>query len=188
MSLGGGADRAWLEPVTDKGSLQGDGSPRYDDLMGGHTGNTEGLNVENPQPGFVYIWERNTPRDLRRCLHMNKGELVVDGMEENATLRTIGSGSTPIDSTQVYQDVVLVRYPAEQIRRIREAEQKRAQAMLRSGSDEFLGKVTALEREMDPRGRGTRFTMEDHRLSITDDSRGLEIDSWTPDQGILNRK
>ncbi len=187
VSLGGGADREWLEPLNDKGSRVGDGSPRFDDLVGCHVGNCEGLNVENPEPGMVYVWELNRGPELRTAA-MNGAIIVTDDMPERASLRSLASTNQgTLDTAQIYQDVILVKYPAERIRQRREAEQKRAQAMLRSGSDEFLGRVTAAERLLDPRGRGTRFANVDHRIEVTDDRRDRVIDEWSPEHGILNR-
>lgn len=190
MSLGGGADREWLEPLNEAGSRQGDGSAAYDDLTGCHIGNSEILNVTGLRPGFVPIWEKNEPGNVRSCLRRG-GIVVTDDMPEGAFIKDLGAGqSTKLDSAYTHQDVILVLYPEEKIRAIREEEQRKAQAMLRSGSDEFLTRVTAAER-MYSQQRGnipTRYAESQHQMTVTDDRReGRVVDEWSPEHGILNR-
>ena len=62
--LGGGADRFNLKPLSPEGNRDGDDNPELDNLMGCHTGTAYGLNITNPQPGYVYKWPRNKARDI----------------------------------------------------------------------------------------------------------------------------
>ena len=179
MSIGGGADRAWLEPVDHEGNREG--------VLGCHTGNTEGLNIENPEPGMAYLWQKNDAARIRGSLR--DGYVVVsDSDPELAHMKSLGSANqSTVDTSQMYGDVILMKAPIEKVRLIREREHQRAQEMLRSGSDNFLSKVTQAEVELDPRGKGTRFALGDHRMKITagftEDS--PEIDEWSPEHGIL---
>jgi hypothetical protein len=187
VGLGGGYDRAWLKPASPDGNTTGD-SEDFDNVLGCHTGPHAGLNVFNPQAGWVYVHERNTPVDQMAA--RAKGGIPVQGDDpEYLQLRNMHQdGPQPIDTSQIYNDCILFKYPEERIREIREQEQRRAQAMMRNGSDDFMGRVTAAEQEMDPRGRGTRFAFSDHRMDFKDEKTGDTWDEWTPDQGIINRR
>lgn len=180
MSLGGGGDRAWLEPTDQQGNREG--------TTGCHTGTTEGLNVDNAQPGYSYLWARNDAASIR--FEMRRGyRLVGDSDPEMARMKELGStNSSTVDTTMLYGDVILMKAPVESVRKIREEEVRRAQMQLRSGTDDFLNKVTAAERDLEfnPRGVATRFALSENQTQITDshDEGGRVLDVWTSDQGI----
>lgn len=177
--LGGGADRSWLEPVDHEGNREG--------VTGSHTGPSEILNIDNAQPGFGYLWAKNDAASIRS--EMRRGYAVVNANDpEMANIQHLsGSNVATIDSTKLVGDVILMRIPTEQLRKIRDAESQRARAMLRSGSDEFLQRVTQAEAELDPRGRGTRFSESTHRMTVRGGSEddAAVLDEWSPEHGIL---
>ncbi len=187
MGLGGGYDREWLAPPDEGGNIQGD-EDMYENVVGNHKGPHAGLNVFNPQAGWIYVHERNTTVDRARS-RAKGGRFVSADDPEFLGLRYMHDDApSAIDTTEIYNDLILVAYPEARIRELREAEAAKSQAMMRSGSDDFLGRVTAAEREMDPRGRGTRFAMQDHRLDYVDERSGKMIEEWTPEQGIIDRR
>ena len=182
MSLGGRKDRAWLTPVDPTGALMQD---EYSDMVGCHPigSNTEGLNIQNARPDTEYIWGRNDPSYLRTQIMRRGFELVGSDDPEVAVISTLGQNES-IDTTVIKGDIVLMRRPLAHARREREREQQKSQGMLRSGSDEFLRRVTSAEAELDPRGRGTRFAESQHRIEIKDQNERT-VDSWDPSRGIL---
>jgi hypothetical protein len=182
MSLGGGGDRSWLEPVDNQGNRSSD----VEGTIGCHSGNTEALNIDYSEPGFMYLWGRNTQADIRA--NMRNGYVIVGPDDpEMASMKRLGSiNQSTLDTSQIYGDVILMKAPAERVRKLRETEQERARAMLRSGSDEFLGKVTQAERMLDPRHRDTRFyTAREHNIQVVDERSNQVLDEWIPERGIL---
>lgn len=180
--LGGGKDRAWLEPLDDRGNVRSD-DPDLDDITGCHQGNFFGLNVVHPQQGFHYVWERNTQQDRLR-VRTRGGEVVQAGDPELAAFETAATDrDTQMDSTNVFGDVVLVRYTEDAIRRVREGEQEKARNMMRSGARDFMDRATRAEREI-AGGQATRFRRGDHRLDFEDAS-GAVVDQWVPSDGIV---
>ena len=185
--LGGGADRAWLEPLDPEGNRDPgyEGEEEFDSMVGCHTGNFFGLNVCNPEPGFEYVWERNTDKDKLRCVRQG-GRMVDANDREFAAVRNIlgvPEGS-PLDSLNIYNDVVLFKYPESAIRRKREQEQKKARNMVRGGAKAFIDRASEAEKEI-ARGRATRFARSDHTIEAEDISGNL-VDHWGPEKGIID--
>lgn len=184
--LGGGADREWLEPLDPEGNRDPgyEEEDEFDSMVGCHTGNYFGLNVYNPEPGFEYVWERNTDRDKLRAIQSG-GRMVDANDREFAAVRSVlgANEGAPLDSLNVYNDVVLFKYPESAIRRKREQEQTKARNMIRGGERSFVDRATAAEREMSP-GRATRFARSDHRADL-EDAQGNLVDQWAPDRGII---
>lgn len=181
--IGGGKDRAWLEPLDEEGHIRSD-DPDLDTMVGCHEGNYFGLNVVHPQEGCNYVWERNTRPDLLR-IKTQGGEVVQAGDPELSAFASVETDrDTQMDSTNVYGDVVLVRYTEEAIRRKRDAENKKAQNMMRSGAKDFLDRATQAERDI-AGGQATRFRRNDHRIDLQDDA-GRTVDSWVPGDGIID--
>jgi hypothetical protein len=178
--LGGGADRSWLEPLTLEGNKRTD-NPELEGMVGCHTGRYIGLNIKGAQPGFEYIWERNDAPSMMQA-QQKGGQVVKDGDPEMSAFRAVGyedSNFTPPDSREVYKDVVLVRYPSERIRAIREQEQRKAKAMMREGARDYADRADAFETELSG-GRPTRFRRDDHSLQ-SEDVNGRPVDYWSPD-------
>ena len=185
--LGGGADRAWLEPLNSEGNKEPDGEEEdFDRMVGCHTGNFAGLNLYNPQEGFDYVWERNTERDKLRCLQQG-GRMVDANDPEFAAIRSMlgANEAAPLDSLNVYNDVILFKYPESAIRRKREQEQQKAQRSMRGGAQAFIERANDAERAI-AGGRATRFARSDHRDDLEDGS-GNIVDQWTPDKGIIEK-
>ena len=183
MSFGGKADREWLEPLTNEGSrnLEDD---ELGPVMGCHSGAHEWLNVYGAKPGFTYVWERKKPNDIRKAL-MKGGQVVQEDDEEMTAARKAAGEMdfvTSVDSMAEYNELVLVRYPEAAIRKIREAEQKRADDLLKAGVDSFSDQVTAAEQsqEWNPRSVRTRFATSEHRHEMK--AGGNTESQWTPNR------
>tara|TARA_Y100000590_G_scaffold413_1_gene611 strand:+ start:8930 stop:9478 length:549 start_codon:yes stop_codon:yes gene_type:complete len=181
--LGGGKDNNWLAPLDEEGNRQSD-DIGLESMIGCHTGSYTGLNVVNPQPGYEYKWERNTGPDLLRS-RQNGGQVVQSGDPERAAMNEIISdGPSPLDTSDVYNDVVLMRYPEERMREIREREHDTAQKMMRGGANDFMDRVSQAE-EMLSSGRSTRFRRSDHRLDYVS-PQGDVVEQWAPEDGIIS--
>ena len=183
MSFGGGKNREWLKPLTSEGHIDTE-DPDLDNMIGCHTGNFIGLNVLNPQPGFEYIWERNTGQSIARA-RMRGGQIVQADDPERAAMSKLMSshGRTSMDSSDVYGDVILMKYPEAAIRSIRAKEQAKAQAMMRGGAAEYAERASAIEEQMS-RGMPSRFKRRDHALQSRDSGDNV-VDQWSPGGGII---
>ena len=186
-SFGGKVDREWLEPVDSDGNSPSEEDADYGHTVGCHTGNHMFLNIHNPLPGYHYVWERKNANDLRRAV-LKGGQVVKsDDPEMTAADRAAGADIvTSLDSLAEYNELQLVRYPEEAMRKIREAESNKAAKMLRGGDESFVNSATAGEMapEWNPRGVKTRFATSQHRTEFKGDG-GETVDQWTPDKGIL---
>jgi hypothetical protein len=186
--LGGGKDREWLRPLTDEGSVDVDGSPELDNLVGCHKGPFIGLNIPNPEAGFEYVWENRKPSEVMRA-KMRGGIRVSAQDPEAVALRAfqdehVGKNeSSELDSHYDFNDVTLFKYPVAAIRRIREEEQARAGAMMRGGAAEFADRASAIEQHMS-RGKDTRFRRKDHGMQLVDRAENV-LDEWKPEDGII---
>ena len=179
----GGRDLADLEPW-DPESFDPD-NPHS--MMGNHTGQFLGLNIQNPQPGFIYAhW---TPHKILQA-RLKGYEVVTSEMPERCASHQIeDTDHVDVDSTQAgYPGLVLVRRPISEERRLREEEAEEHRRLMRDGAAEsaYLNGKTAVEAQYSRPGRETRFIREDHQTVVTDgfgdDARHIE--SWSPNQGI----
>jgi len=183
-TTGGGRDRSWLEPLSEEGRIQTD-DINLENMIGCHKGVYMGLNVVNPQPGYSYVWERRKPGDILRARQQG-GQVVTREDPEYAALNTLEDDySTPLDNSDVYQDVVLVRYTDESIRRRREQEAETAQEMFRGGAAQYASRADQLEKTYS-RGLPTRFQRADHSIDFEGEG-GETVDHWSPDQGVIVR-
>jgi hypothetical protein len=186
--VGGGADRFNLKPLSPEGNADGNDVPALDQMTGCHKGTSYGLNLGNPRPGYTYVWERRKGPDILRS--KQRGGTVVDRGDDDypvAATLTGGLEATPLDSAEIYNDLVLFRYPEEAVRRRREQEQAKANAQLRSGAEDFVSQATQAELEYSG-GGPTRFAGRRHRMDFragfSEDS--ALVDQWTPDKGIID--
>jgi hypothetical protein len=189
--LGGGSQREWLEPLDSEGNRQGHDLLVEGRMVGCHLGNFAGLNVCDPQPGFEYEWMMNpsrsgaNPSDGMRIQQLG-GQVVRDGDPEFAAFKHMeGMGdSSPLDTSTIYKELVLVRIPVEKQRARLQAISDKNKRMLRKGPEEsFVGSASALESERYS-GRGpTRFAMRDHQTEFKHDRDTVEVS--LPDSGIV---
>jgi hypothetical protein len=182
--LGGGKDRQWLEPLDEEGYRRTD-EPSLDGMVGTHTGAHVGLNLLAPQEGMEYVWERNNPADILRARQQGGQVVAAEDPERSVMREATDVDYTPLDSAEIYKDVVLVRYPAEAVRRRREHIQQKSEALQRGGARDFADRATSMEREL-AQGLPTRFRRADHRVDFTD-AEGQLVDQWTPESGIIDK-
>ena len=189
--LGGGSQREWLEPLDSEGNRQGHDLLVEGRMVGCHLGNFAGLNVVDPQPGFEYEWMMNPARDgaspsdgMR--IHQVGGQVVKDGDSEFAAFKHMeGMGdSSPLDTSTIYKELVLVRIPAEKQRARLQAISDKNKRMLRKGPEEsFVSNASAQESERYSGYGPTRFARSDHRTEFKHDRDVAELS--LPDSGIV---
>jgi len=188
--LGGGSQREWLEPLDAEGNRRSDDLPIDGQLVGCHIGDYAGLNLVNPQPGFEYEWLLNpaTARNSTAAslqIHSLGGQIVSEGDPEFAAFKLMeGLESTPLDTSTMYKELVLVRIPVERQRaRMAKIEEKNKKMLRRGPEESFVGRASALESERYS-GRGpTRFALRSHQTDFKHDSDSVEVS--LPDSGIV---
>jgi len=184
--FGGKADREWLEPLTDEGHT-GDEDADLGFSIGCHKGAHEWLNIYNPIPGYHYVWERKKPNDLRKAIQ--KGGQIVRSDDPEMTAAANASGgedlANMLDSNAEYNELQLVRYSEDAMRKIRDRERKRAKDILGRPEEDFTESASGAEQssEWNPRGVQTRFATKQHRLEFKAGDETQE--QWSPDKGIL---
>jgi hypothetical protein len=186
--LGGGSDRMNLKPLNSEGNRDGNDHPELDEMVGCHTGTSYGLNLGRARPGHTYVWERRKGPDILRSKQRG-GTVVEKGDDDYPVSATLTGGLEPtsLDSGEIYEDLVLFRYPEEAVRQRREREQAKANEQLRSGAEEFVSQATQAEIEYSG-GGPTRFAARRHRMDFRAGHRDESplLDQWTPDKGIVD--
>lgn len=128
----GGRNNEWLRPIRPDGTLM-------ENVRGTHRGNAEDLNVYNPLPGFLYYWCRSNDSDLMR--YRRQGwEVVPPDSPERAFRRSPDYSGMGLDGIQTNKDVVLVRIPEAQYRRLAEHNARLAQTALAGPTQDYLGR------------------------------------------------
>lgn len=190
--IGAGANREWLVPLDVEGNRPSEHHDIDGTVVGSHTGPYAGLNIYNPQPGFEYQWELNPhkggqfdPASSHR-IHQLGGQIVRTEDPEFAVYQKMEGGAdqpAPLDSNTVFNELVLVRIPSENLRRHREELDTKNQRRLRRGPEEaFVNNTGSTEASYTSRGP-TRFRLSDHRSEFHQGGRAEEIS--TPDSGIV---
>jgi hypothetical protein len=170
--------------------------PNPEDITGCHTGHYYGLNISGARPGFSYQWLNRKPNEVAVARH--KGFVLVNDGDSDSPAYMAGMEEyqdesdtpTPLDTSQVFQDVVLARIPTERLRQLEDANRERSERMLRGGTAAYVAGATPEELETDPDGRPTRFAPRQgkygsHQISFKEDNR--TSDTWVPERGIVER-
>ena len=177
--LGGGKPRDWLTELTTEGNRPLD-EVGLESAIGCHTGQFVHLNVTDPEPGQTYVWERREGRAQMQA-RQRGGRPVGASDPEMIAMNTImaADGATSLDSTSVYGDVILYKYPEDAIRRIRENESVLNNAALRDGAGMYAEQARAIETQLS-QGLPTRFARKDHGLAF-ENLEGNVVDRWAPE-------
>lgn len=119
--------------------------------IGCHVGSGTALNVRNPQPGYVYWYERSKPADVLR--KMNEGwELVTSEHPEGWGAQLPAHVQAALGTARAYQDVVLMRAP-EEIVAARQQENSEQARLSREGIDrDFEDRGRRLQAALGQRG------------------------------------
>ena len=186
--IGGGVDRLTLKPLNPDGNREGNDDPELDNLSGCHSGTSFGLNLVNKQPGYIYKYPRNTARDIN--YYRRLGGTVVKTQDPEWSVNSKVPGDmdpTQLDSGDIYNDVVLMRFPEEAIRQQVEREQVKTKNQLRSGAEEFVSGANQAEIAASD-GVPSRFAMRQHRMDYRAGfvEESPLVDQWTPDKGIVD--
>ena len=189
IGLGGGSDREWLEKLDSEGNRNPELGVE-DRVVGNHTGSCSGLNLFNPQPGFEYQWMLNParsgghPGDAME-IHKVGGQVVVDGDPEYAAFKMMeGLQATGVDTNTVFNELVLVRIPAEKQRERMQRHLDANARMLRKGPEESFVNQASYDENERYSGRGpTRFAMRDHQTIFKHGHDTVEVS--IPDSGIV---
>ena len=158
------------------------------DIIGVHTGDYAGMNIVNPRPGAHYQWARNDPTS--RMIEAQKGGQPVLAGDDDYPAYELGlvydesDTPTPLDTTRVYKDVVLMRYPEDVIAQRRAVEDAASLRAVSEADAEFLHGASPAELASG-QGQRTRFAQRRHNLQMQDES-GVVQQQWTPELGILD--
>lgn len=190
-SMGGGGNRRWLATQKPDGSNQLGTTTTGARIQGSHTGFYTGLNAANPQPGQRYMWERNVPQAV--FLARQRGWEIVNANDSDAPAFLQGlyddndsDRPTPLDTTGVFQDVVYMRTPIENYRRIREETAKQARRIMEGSTQDFLDGASPDEMATGQTKRGylpTRIARNDH-TAVVETGDGT-VRSQVPMRGIV---
>ncbi len=187
MGIGGGGDRSWLTPLRPDGNLRHDTHGVNAEIRGGHRGFYAGLNSGNPRPGFQYGWGHNDPSQT--LMARQRGWQVVQQGDEDGPAYRFGGGydstdtPTPLDTADVFQDIIYMRIPEHKLRVLREEEQRRAEQMLHGGGASAYINAADEAEIIAGHGKATRFARRDHQTQIR---RGSEVlAEWSPGAGVV---
>lgn len=187
--LGGGGERDWLIPLDPQGNKSMEADGIFENTVGCHTGLFAGLNIINPQPGYEYQWMLNPSRmgaDVSDSLAIHElGGIVVvaDDPEFAAYQKMQGMDASPLDTSTVFKELVLVRVPEARMRQRREAQVEANLRQLRGGPEEsFVSKASAEEIQAG-QGAPTRFRSRRHQTEFQEGGQTRELS--VPDTGIV---
>ncbi len=190
--IGSGEDRSWLIPLDSEGNRPTDTYDIEGNSIGCHTGPYAGLCVNNPQPGYEYQWEINPQKSgafdpaAAHRIHQLGGQVVQAEDPEFAVYQLMQGYSAqpaPLDSATVFNELVLVRIPAESLRKEREKINETNHRKLRRGPAEaFVNQGRGQESQYNSQGP-TRFRLSDHHSEFLQGAQVEEIS--TPDSGIV---
>jgi hypothetical protein len=188
--LGIGRDNLDLEPLDLDGNRQTD-NPNAS--LGCHTGYFQGLNVFNPQPGWVYYWADSSPRGIQDA-RLSGREVVQAGDPEYAAYNRmfVNTGSNTDSAQTGYPGVILTRRHITIERELREQEAEVSRNLLRSGAverDYIEGGRNSPEEMAAARVRkhdSLRFQTHGHGSRIVDgvSEDGRVVEAWSPNAGI----
>ena len=185
----GGRSMFKFSPVTHDGRTRDfHNIPGDVDMIGVHTGDYAGMNVCNPRPGVTYQWAKRDATS--RMLEAQKGgEPVLMGDEDHPAyeLGVVYDESdtpTPLDTAQVYNDVVLYRYPEEAIASRQAKDAAASLRQVREADSAYLHGASPAELATG-QGQRTRFAERRHRMELQDET-GAVRESWNPEHGILD--
>ena len=192
--LGGGGDRSWLTTQKPDGTNQLEHTTTGARVQGCHKGYYAGLNGANMRPGTRYRWERNVPQAV--YLARQRGWQVVELTDDDAPAFAQGlyddndsDRPTPLDTAGVFQDIVYMRTPIENYRRLREDNLREARRIREGSTEEFLQGATDQEMATGQTSRGylpTRLARSDHGSVIERFGEGgVEVEGQIPMRGIV---
>jgi len=169
-NMGGGGDRSWLSVQKPDGSNPDETTTTGARIQGSHKGFYTALNAANPCPGQRYMWERNVPQSV--FLARQRGWEIVHSEDSDAPAFMQGlyddndsDRPTPLDTTGVFQDVVYMRTPVENYRRIRGEIANEARRIMEGSTQDFLDGANSAEMATGQTKRGylpTRIARNDH--------------------------
>ena len=185
----GGRPNFRFSPVREDGTRREYDNISSDvDIIGVHAGDYAGLNIVNPQPGFHYQWAKADPTS--RMIEAQKGGQPVQAGDTDHPAYKLGivydesDTPTPLDTAEVYQDVVLMRYPEEVIVERRRQDADKSLRAVSEADNTYLNGASPAELASG-QGQRTRFAQRRHNLQVQDES-GAVQKQWTPDLGILD--
>ena len=187
--LSGGRSMFNFSPVREDGRTRVfDNVDSTVNMIGVHAGDYAGLNIVNPKAGFHYQYPKADPTS-RMLENQKGGQVVMQGDDDHPAyelglLNDKSDTPTPLDTAQVYQDVVLYRYPEELIAARRQEESDASLRALSQIDKQYLDGASGAEVAAG-QGQRTRFAQRRHNMQIQDGS-GAVLKSWSPEAGILD--
>lgn len=189
-NLGGGRSSFRMTPMREDGrTRKWEDIDSNIDILGCHAGDSAGMNIVNPQPGFEYQWVRSDATS--QMLERQKGGTPIAADDPEAPAYTIGltdtsDGPTPLDSGMAYKDVVLYRYPSDRMAERHKEDAARAERAVTGAADQYLHGASPAELSTSS-GARTRFARRDHALQMQDET-GAVKRQWTPERSILENE
>ena len=129
MAISGGGDRRELRPIRQEAGV-----------LGSHKGAHEALNIRNPQPNTHYRYERANQSAIQRSKN-NGYRFVQDsdpeawGVDDDEMPMSVQS---QLSSIRAYQDVVLMKTPLDNFKRITDEQESRSRAALDGAEAAYL--------------------------------------------------
>ena len=143
MPLSAGHRGLDLKPLNGAGEIQAG-------VRGSHRGPSTGLNVHNPQPGFVYSWIRHPKHDrggsqFQRFINMGYQACGPNSPEMRGQTQNMNISELGLDNYQVHGDVVLMRIREDKYAERQEFKRQQAKVAADGSTDDFLAKGQSLE-------------------------------------------
>ena len=129
MAISGGGDRRELRPIQ-----------QDRDVLGSHKGAHEALNIRNPQPNTHYRYERADQSAIQRSKN-NGYRFVQDtdpeawGVDDDDMPMSVQS---QLSSIRAYKDVILMKTPLDNFKRITDEHEARSRAATEGAEAAYL--------------------------------------------------
>ena len=131
----GGHDRSWLRPH----------DVVLDQIAGTHRGNSEALNVGNPQPGWHYYYARRDNSFVQR--YLNNGWRPVTATDPETWGVSHHEDIPELDGLVAFKDVILLKIPEEQWRALQERKAELTRRDMTGPEEEYLRQGDNLTRQ-----------------------------------------
>lgn len=154
---GSGGDLSWLKPLSPDGNLS-------DDALGCHRGDFEIMNVRNAQPGFTYGYARATRGRVRHFQRKCYKVVSHEDPERMGDAEDPNYAAAGLDSTQDFDDVVLMKCPTERVRERQRERIQRTEASLKGVTAEYLDGAGEVGGNYHSSQRPIRYKAPHHRI------------------------
>lgn len=162
----GGKQCDFVKPLSHRGNVIDEVTG--EEVYGCHKGVAAHLNIPNAQPGRIYFWGSIRPNRQRHYRLHGWRPVSADDPERHANPMDIHSVGTPLDSSQVSNDVVLMYMDEPRYAEHRERIEERTRARSTDIRESFEQKGREVQMSLQQRYRPSAslyFARSDHGLS-----------------------